>query len=498
MARRSNCVVAVIIAVVMVFSGLHPTLAQAQVSTAAMQSGESTSTISTRTSEQSHSVDLRSKSRFCKAINKAHRNGIARNKKAANRYYRSGHRRPVVKKRLFLRNIKRDRDHDGVLCGRSRPMPVPSAPDPNGGLEPAITSPPTDVAPCRLQRLRGDVAEGFPLASNRAPSLGAVRAAFIFVDFSDAPAQQSTSQALSMMYPGSRDQFNQLSYGNFNLVADPTASWLRMPNTLASYASNGGIRDHIGYIRDSIALADPVFDFSYTDIVVVVAPPTQQLIFTSPASLWVGAHADGRTLNFATTMFGDGYTDNGWGAGRKSWNVTHEIGHLLGLPDLYAFTGDNGLFPYTGIYDVMGSIWDPTSAPEMFAWHRWSLGWTGDSQIQCWPGKSGITDLTTVSNAAGTKAVIMPLSTTTAIIAEARSATGLDAPTTKPGVLIYKVDTSLGTGEGTIQVLQRPQSTAHEFRDAPLTTGEYLDVDGIRISVEKPVINGFRITTRNL
>lgn len=355
-----------------------------------------------------------------------------------------------------------------------------------GSVEAAAT-PPDE---CKIARTaRGD--EGFPPPKRRIVSHGSARTAFIFVDFSDAPATQSTEDVLRLMEPGSNDQFRQLSYGRFRLDPRPLDTWLRMPQPISSYGSGYDILDHTAYIRTAIASADPIYDFSKTDIVVVVAPPTATQIATSPATLWAGVVADGHKLNFATTMFSDGYDLD-----RKDWNLTHEVSHLLGLPDLYAARGPGGGLRFTGAYDLMGQIWDPTTAPEMFAWHRWLLGWIDDRDIRCVAGRFGTARLSSVSSPGGVRALIVRLSKTRAVVAEVRSAAGLDAASTTQGVLVYTVDSRIGSGRGPIRVQQLPTATAPEFRDAPLQPGQQITVDRVTFMVKAGQGGSYTVAAR--
>ena len=119
---------------------------------------------------------------------------------------------------------------------------------------------------------------------------------------------------------------------------------------------------------------------------------------------------------------------------------------------------------------------------EMFAWHRWLLGWLDDSQIACvtsFPGSIPLTPLTTTG---GVKAAVVELSPTRAIVVESRQRGGYDAELWEEGVLVYTVDTTIDSGEGPI-VVQGDYSGDWADSSVLLQPGETLTVEGYTISV---------------
>jgi hypothetical protein len=155
-----------------------------------------------------------------------------------------------------------------------------------------------------------------------------------------------------------------------------------------------------------------------------------------------GVLAGGREILNAATS---GFDLTGWGG---YW-ANHEFGHTLGLPDLYL--SSQPIHRAVGMFSIMGHIGGP--APEFTAFERWMLGWVNDNQVACATaaGESTAT-LSPVERVGGTKMVVVPLTTTTAVVAESRRAEGFDTGFS-PGVLVYFVDSSLTNSQGAMRVL---------------------------------------------
>ena len=90
--------------------------------------------------------------------------------------------------------------------------------------------------------------------------------------------------------------------------------------------------------------------------------------------------------------------------------------------------------------------------PEVFAWSRWQLGWLRDTQVTCITSFPTSVQLTPLAIPGGVKVAVVPLTETTALVVESRRILGYDSHLSKEGTLVYKVDTSVPTGEGPIVV----------------------------------------------
>ena len=82
------------------------------------------------------------------------------------------------------------------------------------------------------------------------------------------------------------------------------------------------------------------------------------------------------------------------------------------------------------------------NAPGYFAFERWVLGWLDDEQIYCHSEGEVEMEIEAIENKGGTKAIIIPIDSTSALLVESRRKIGFDKKT-REGALVYLVNTSL-------------------------------------------------------
>ncbi|MEM6736926.1 MAG: hypothetical protein AAF620_12755, partial [Bacteroidota bacterium] len=194
-------------------------------------------------------------------------------------------------------------------------------------------------------------------------------------------------------------------------------------------------------------------------------------VFKSLDSTW-HIKAPGASISVGITS---GYDLNHWGG---LW-LAHETGHTFGLPDLYDFEGENQLRS-VGTFGIMGT--QAGNAPGFFAFERWVLGWIDDSQIVCHEIGETEVELEALEKIGGTKAIMVPLDSTSALVVESRRKIGVDVRT-KEGALVYVVNTSLPGGSGPIQVRPNFESEFNFLQDAPLAQGETYTFKNVTVEV---------------
>ena len=363
-----------------------------------------------------------------------------------------------------------------------QPLASPTVLPETEAVSTELPTPAASVEECKLPPLSfTNVGLGLPNPAFKMPSVGDVKTIVLFADFSDVPATQTPEELLRIISPGAEAFYSEMSYGRMRWTLEPHLVWLRLSQPSAHYGE--GIRSydgHLAFIQEAVTLADADVDFSTADSVIVLVPPEASAIPYGPAfgaSPGGGYFADGKTFANGATSGAD---LPGWG----SYWLNHETGHMMGLPDLYAYQYDPNNYPdqhrFVGDFSLMGFI--DGSAPGFFAFERWQLNWLDDEQIVCQTTMDETTTLTPIETQGGIKAVIVPISESKALVAESRRPVGADAELVKSGALVYLADTSIYSGEGTITVL--PVSGDDPYRvQSPLAVGETLTVEGITVTV---------------
>jgi M6 family metalloprotease-like protein len=280
-------------------------------------------------------------------------------------------------------------------------------------------------SPCAAPALGFGAGEGTN-AAELPPTVGDLRIAMLFVDFSDSPGTVSPQTIFDTYVPRVVAWYRTVSYGRLRIDVRPLPRWLRLPRTLAEYEQER----FEGAVEAALAAANDSFDFADVDALYVV-PSMPALASTIIDD--VPLRVDGAEIH-SWAWLASGSLQ------RLPFVAVHETGHLLGLPDLY-----NELVPSSQHrWDVMTAA---SGGGGMFAWHRWKLGWLDSGQITCLR-KRGTIDarLTPIEEADGKKALVSRVGTA-AVVVEVRRAVSEDAALCKVGVLVYRVDFKAGTPE---------------------------------------------------
>lgn len=264
------------------------------------------------------------------------------------------------------------------------------------------------------------VTEGTSLAGTVAPSRGTLHAVLLLVHAADTPPDAPTAAPAGMLDAAS-SWFRAVSYGRLEFEVETVPRWLSLPAPATEY-----LADPRRYLADAVAAADPYVDFSAVDVV-YLAPASQTAETQTSAILnGFGVRADGRDVRlwvpFAAGFAGEGY----------EWLLLHETGHLLGLPDLYVRRSATTFHRW----DLMAARYPS----ELFAWHRWKLGWLDPGQVVCVTGRSRrIVMLSPLERAGGRKAIFVRRGTRVLAV-EVRAHLSYDSTLCETGVLVYEVD----------------------------------------------------------
>ncbi|MEW2548909.1 M6 family metalloprotease domain-containing protein [Streptomyces sp. NPDC047002] len=358
------------------------------------------------------------------------------------------------------------------------------------------------LGPCRISSKPGaavQMSEGLPTNTGYAHSTGVLHALNLMVDFPDAQGPGSAMSRFHEFFPQTARWFRTGSYGRLDYRPQtPIRHWLRMPKTFRAYGINRGSPYEPGYHRlvaDIVKAADPKVDFSRYDIVnILVTPNAGPSALDTVLSVTFSGnkdapHADGVPLSNMSFVYSR--QDDGSGSyGSTGYRVLpHENGHTFGLPDLYTAQGGGSV----GHWDIMSEDWGADN--DLLGWHKWKLGWLDDEQVSC-AASSGTLErrLEPLETRGGRKMIFVPLSGQSGYAIEVRTRTGNDDAVCRPGVLIYRVDASVDTGEGPVSISDATRNSGGctrlpnvqaELSDATYQPGQtFTDrADGLTVSV---------------
>ncbi|MFJ8083623.1 M6 family metalloprotease domain-containing protein [Streptomyces sp. NPDC096205] len=355
------------------------------------------------------------------------------------------------------------------------------------GPGPAALARSSALGPCMISGgAEVQMSEGVPTTTGYSRSTGTVRALTVMVDFSDAPGEGRALARFREFFPQTQEWFRTASYGRLDYRPEaPITGWLRMPRSFREYGIERGAPFEPGYrrlVQDIVAAADTRVDFRAYDLLnVLVTPNAGPSALDTVLSVTFAGNPDAPVADgvpVANASFVYSRQDDGSGSyDRTGYRVLpHENGHVFGLPDLYTQEGGGAV----GHWDIMSEDWGANN--DFLGWHKWKLGWLDASQVSCAaaPGVSEY-ELTPLARAGGPKLLFVPLDRRTGYAVELRTRGGNDESVCRPGVLVYKVDADVDTGQGPVRVYDsrrdsggctRSPNVHAELSDAPFTPGE--------------------------
>ncbi|WP_307030244.1 M6 family metalloprotease domain-containing protein [Streptomyces canus] len=381
---------------------------------------------------------------------------------------------------------------------------------------------PFSAEPCALTRTQAHHSEGLDTWNTAYPRPArALDAVMVFLSFPDATPRTTPDELAADHFPATSRFFEQASYGKFTLRPHPLRQWIRMPQPSTAYAiqRDWSASRRAAYLRDALTAVDGLVDFSRYDVVYFVADPDAPGVdsdATKVVNLDVPLRADGADIRRVVTVFERHPPDR--------LVLAHETGHVFDLPDLYhrPVDGKGDWDTFVGDWDLMGSQFG--LSPDLFAWHKWKLGWLESRQVACVRGSTRLTleplgagagagagtaGAASFGLGRGTKLAVVRTGPDSALGFEARGAVGNDTATCREGVLVYRVNAGSPSGGGPVQVLDaHPRTEAcwetsvyPPLADAPVALGESFTVPGtgVRVDVEGRTASGqwtVRIATR--
>ena len=340
---------------------------------------------------------------------------------------------------------------------------------------------PTDQ--CKIRHslsdwVNGLVRTGFPRAPDAALPRQEVVVQVIPVEYPNLRGVKSLSEVLKPLAEGVTDYYLKVSRGRLKFVWRLPEKVLQMPQPIEFYALGPG-NNGFSYVQDVLTATDSSIDFSGADFVLVLNPETatRDQIYTSPAQQMAKSFKfrtnEGDVFRATFTSHFSTVSSTGWAV------IVHEFAHGLGLPDTYDLSGK---VDFMGDFDLMST--GVTGAIELTAWNKWQLGFIDDSQVWCLKTNTNATLWISHVTASTDRPemILVPTSTTTAIVIEARRKERFDLNArvlseVTDGILIYEINSAFMSGSGPMRAasIHLPRSTGRLARDnEQIQVGKYL------------------------
>jgi len=279
---------------------------------------------------------------------------------------------------------------------------------------------------------------GFPRGASGTtvlPSTGISNVQLIAIDFSDAVGTADELTAADTQISEFNKWFQFSSNGAKSFNWQYPKRWFRMSKPVPAYGfKKGDWPKTLPSVQEMVSLADPYVDFTNSDWVFVLLPKSIRLSDPDIPYMNPGiTSAEGPVKN----LFGgaDYFYRNNY----DLWSLwIHEWGHPMGLA---------GHSPRSNL-----SIMDNQNGSSVVlnVWDTFFTGWMGADELYCMPSTQSTleTQLIPLERLQrGMRGVIVPISTTEALVVESHRAEGwgarLGAGTY--GVLVYYIDTTKDT-----------------------------------------------------
>jgi M6 family metalloprotease-like protein len=345
----------------------------------------------------------------------------------------------------------------------------------------------SNVEPCKVKDLDNspDKSFGFPLPATSAVLKENFKVLVLPVQFPDYPSSNNPNDDIADVKIELSRYYERMASSQISFDWTIPDTYRMLDKELVDY-NLGGPGDfykyYVPYIQDAVEAYDSDYSFDDFDIVIVEEPRN---VTDSVHPMYVPA-IRGNDRQFQVSS-DEGPVPRVLITGndeiRDIPNWIHEFGHLLGLPDRNWYVG--AVLGFDIMFGWYGS-------PEMSIWLRWLLGIASDDQVSCVTSPEASTHWIRPVAWDGNylKGVVIPIDSSTVLVAESRRRLGYDALAGESGegVYVYRIDTRAKMYQSDTRILvdsvrpDRSTITQNDWSfDSPLKPGESVISDGWEI-----------------
>jgi hypothetical protein len=341
---------------------------------------------------------------------------------------------------------------------------------------------------CKIANTNGQsVNLGFPRSSLLLPSIGTIKVLVAGVDFSNAREVGTPKAMISPFELDTvRDFFSTASYGRLNLDFTLVDQVVQLPITDVL------INERVVMVETARVLPTQYKLSDFSALLIITTKSSSFTNGTASAGVTV-SNSTGQLTNYSVVSAVKP-NENRWLS--SPWRtVAHEVGHLLGLMDLWNREDSTAWQGQTAApFSLMntGAGWG--YAGDFFAWEKWVLGWIPDADIYCFsrdPNDLNV-ELASLDAQQGTRLVVMPITSSQVLAIEYRKKSTLDFGISKSGALVYTIDTTKKNFELPIRIvpseeaLQQPFAESlkdyERYKKAPVGNFDSVEFEGLQVA----------------
>lgn len=354
-----------------------------------------------------------------------------------------------------------------------------------------------ELAKCKLPQPSNAIEfRGFPsgnvdyYSKKRHPASGSL-IQVIGISAKDAPSGKlSPSQEYKFYLDGAKAWFSNVNNSPNPVTIRVADKWYDLGEEIAQYKlTHQPFPSRAAEISQKIlSIVDGDIDFTGVGYVLVVLPAATPFKIAEQSGLRGGQTAEGQIFNMSVAMqpnFAPGQRSN-WSGFLSLTMWIHELYHPgFNMGDQVGDAQWNFENRGMGQWGMFA-----TGNTDMLQWHKWLAGFTTDSQVKC-VSKVGASTTWLAPGSTKTnkqKMVVIPFSSTEAIVVESVRATGLNykLSNVEQGALVYSLDMrDLRYDYGyEVQMPKEREGIRHRYAmgHAPLKKGESLTYKGVRIT----------------